>query len=74
MENMMNERIGELAEQACFDEIGKDYSLYFNLTKDKIKTFAELLIHEVFAKMEDNGFEVYQPVKKSVMKHFGVEE
>jgi len=42
----MNERIKELAEQACFDEIGKDYSLYFNLTKDKVEKFAELIVKE----------------------------
>jgi len=42
----MNERIRQLAEQACFDEIGKDYSLYFNLTKDKVEKFAELIVKE----------------------------
>ena len=42
----MNERIKQLAEQACFDEIGKDYSLYFNLTKDKVEKFAELIVKE----------------------------
>ena len=42
----MNERIRELADIACFDEISKDYSLYFNLTKDKVEKFAELIVKE----------------------------
>lgn len=42
----MNERIEEIAKQACFDEIGKDYSLYFNLTKDKVENFAKLIVQE----------------------------
>lgn len=49
----MSEQIREIAERAVFDEIGKDYSLYFNLTKDKVDRFAELIIKEVFAATKD---------------------
>jgi hypothetical protein len=63
----MNERIKELAEQACFDEIGKDYSLYFNLTKEKVEKFAELIVRECA--------EFTHPVtRKFIFEHFGVEE
>ena len=40
---MTKDEIIEMARETCFDEIGKDYSLYFNLTKDKIYNFAKLV-------------------------------
>lgn len=43
-----------------------------SLNKNQQK-FAELIVKEVFAKIDDERFEVYQPVKEAVMKHFGVE-
>jgi len=67
----MNERIKKLAEQACFDEIGKDYSLYFNLTKDKVEKFAELIVRECMSYMEDGDIDF---AKFMIRKHFGVEE
>jgi hypothetical protein len=71
----MNERIKELAKQACFDEIGKDYSLYFNLTKDKVEKFAELIVGECSlvadrTQAEDMGWNIGEIIKE----HFGVEE
>ena len=69
----MNERILELMEQAsahaCYDEPGQ-----FCLMNSEIEKFAELIVRAVFDKIEEERFEVYQPVKESVMKHFGVEE
>jgi len=69
----MNPRIKELMEQAssnaCYDEPNQ-----LHLMNDEIEKFAELIVREVFAKIEDERFEIYQPVKESVMKHFGVEE
>ena len=71
----MNERIDELIKQCSqtqtsyYDGRGNVTSTHF----DKYK-FAELIVKEVFAKIEDERFEVYQPVKQSVMKHFGVEK
>ena len=67
----MNERIKKLAEQACFDEIGKDYSLYFNLTKDKVEKFAELIVRECMSYMEDGDIDF---AKFMIKQHFGVEE
>lgn len=64
----MNERIAELYEQALVIEDGGDY---VSGELDPVK-FAELIVREVFAKIEDERFEIYQPVKESVMKHFGV--
>jgi len=79
----MNERLKQLAEQACFDEIGKDYSLYFNLTKDKVEKFAELIVKECIdcavwvGKSNHNPVEpihTAHAVKRRIEKHFGVEE
>jgi len=73
----MNERIRQLAEQAGFrsDVTVTDGNNKRMDTKTSIalEKFAELIVREVFAKIEDERFEVYQPVKESVMKHFGVE-
>ena len=74
----MNKRIKELAEQACFDEIGKDYSLYFNLTKDKVEKFAELLVKECteLAKHHVMNISTYgdaEFVDEQIKQHFGIE-
>lgn len=69
----MNERIRELAKQACFDEIGKDYSLYFNLTKDKVEKFAELLIKEC-AQLVDRAISEGGVDGRVIKEHFGVKE
>ena len=70
----MNERIRLLAEQACFDEIGKDYSLYFNLTKDKVEKFAELIVKEC-ANIANAGIDLTEShlIGDDILKHFGVE-
>lgn len=70
----MNERIQKLIEHATetfttyFDGRGNVTETYFDKEK-----FAELIVKEVFAKIEDERFEVYEPVKEAVMKHFGIE-
>ena len=69
----MNERIKELAEQACFDEIGKDYSLYFNLTKDKVEKFAELIVKECAEFVENDDYRGITLAGR-LRLHFGVEE
>ena len=71
----MNERIEKLVTEAFFDEStnGPDEKMY-TLGERKMQLFAELIVREVFAKIEDERFEIYQPVKESVMKHFGVKE
>jgi hypothetical protein len=83
----MNIRIKELAEQAG-EYVNEVYTPPVrSKTPGKIwedghiewhtqfnQKFAELIVREVFAKIENERFEVYQPVKESVMKHFGVEQ
>jgi hypothetical protein len=75
----MNERIRELAEEACFDEIGKDYSLYFNLTKDKVEKFAELIIEECIKQVNKDHFGGPESWDRSldnairnIKEHFGI--
>lgn len=84
----MNEKIAEIAKKAgiTFKPMmidGEEYSyqhVHFNdYTKGVedeagcIKLFAELIVRAVFDKIEEERFEVYPPVKESVIKHFGVE-
>jgi hypothetical protein len=70
----MNERIKELAEQAGFRYIKDEGIGWAGNHNSSLPRFAELIVREVFAKIEYERFEIYQPVKDSVMKHFGVEE
>ena len=75
----MNNRIKEIAEQAeqyALDKANEnnDEEFEYSFDDDFKEKFSELIVREVFTKIEDNGFEIYQPVKESVMKHFGVYE
>jgi hypothetical protein len=68
----MNERIKQLWDDAAL--ASGDESKTWDGQVAFMALFAELIVREVFAKIEDERFEIYQPVKESVMKHFGVEE
>jgi hypothetical protein len=70
----MNERIRELAKQTGYIWHASGDPQIYEFTPEKLEKFAELIVREVFAKIEDERFEIYQPVKESVMKHFGVKE
>ena len=75
----MNERIIKLGLDSHMlnyidNETPRRYFLSGHADEDDLQKFAELIVREVFAKIEDERFEIYQPVKESVMKHFGVEE
>ena len=75
----MNERIKELAKQAeqyALDKANEtnDEEFEYSFDDDFKEKFSDLIVREVFNKIEDNGFEIYQPVKESVMKHFGIDE
>jgi hypothetical protein len=50
--------------QGCFDK----YDV------DALKKFAELIVKAVFARIEEERYDVYEPVKEAVMKHFGVKQ
>lgn len=70
----MSERIKELAFQAdLLIKKSNGNEFRFGAIDPKLEKFAELIVKEVFAKIEDERFEIYQPVKESVMKHFGIE-
>lgn len=77
----MNERIRELAKEAGFEidngpllpglttitmQVG---GLYVGVPVEK---FAELIVKEVFNRISEERFEVYEPVVQSVKQYFGV--
>jgi len=76
----MNERLKQLYRQAHsirnYDgdpmRDGNPPDIYWQ-GETSAERFAELIVKEVFAKIEDERFEVYEPVKEAVMKHFGIE-
>jgi len=72
----MNERIRELALRAGggLSCIAEPLEHPWKFSQAELEKFAELIVREVFAKIEDERFEVYQPVKELVMKHLGVQE
>lgn len=76
----MNERIRQLKESAHpkIDWAARYHVELNNGEKAEqenewFEKFAELIVKEVFSKLEDERFEVYEPVVKAVKKHFGVE-
>jgi hypothetical protein len=75
----MNERIGQLAIEAFFDEdtnVVSDKIYTFN--EEKMQKFAELIVEECIAQcwtvseLESNGY-VVSKCSKKIRKHFGVE-
>ena len=76
----MNERIRELAlSKGIYDCLCDPYDKFktgdnYGSVMWDLERFAELIIREVFIKIEDERYEVYEPVKEAVMKYFGVEE
>lgn len=64
--NYMNqqERIDALAKQCySYDHMNFDYN-----------RFAKMIVIECLNKIEDEGFEIWEPVIVNVKNHFGVEE
>lgn len=74
--NNLIEEIAEQAEKYAIDKANEtnDEEFEYSFDDDFKEKFSELIVREVFTKIEDNAFEIYQPVKKSVMKHFGIDE
>lgn len=68
----MNKRIRELAEQAekYADDNFKGESTYSEAYDSK---FAELIALEVLKVIENERYEIYEPVIEKVKQHFGVE-
>lgn len=46
---------------------------HYFMYREDIEGLIELVVRQVFAKIDDERFEVYEPVKESVLKHFGIE-
>lgn len=72
----MNKLIKELAVQAGAYWNHGDFNMGCSVEFQEVdlEKFAELVVKEVFTKIEAERFEVYRPVKESVMNHFGIEE
>ena len=80
----MNDKIKELAVKAGLAQIynGTEYpkllgKFFPNLsgpTTEQMEQFAELIVQEVFSKIEDERHELYPPVIDAVKTHFGIED
>lgn len=70
----MNERIEQLAEQ-CWVHTNEPLfaakSPHWEFDRQK---FAGLIVNEVFNRISEERFEVYEPVVQSVKQYFGVDE
>jgi len=68
----MNERIEQLAEQ-CWVHTNEPLfaakSPHWEFDRHK---FASLIVNEVFNRISEERFEVYEPVVQSVKQYFGV--
>ena len=76
----MNKRIKELAEEAwdsLIDEMGSFIDEGGRVNWDFLhaydQRYAGLIVKEVFNAIENERYEIYEPVVKSVKEHFGVE-
>jgi hypothetical protein len=79
----MNERIKNLSKKAWLlaheanDQAEEDEgeelteAEFGNVFQQK---FAELIVREVFTVIENEQYEIYEPVIQKVKQHFGVEE
>lgn len=70
----MNQVISKLWDQAV--SLTAELQLRANAWETEVNfmnTFVQLVVQEVFARIEDEGFEVREPVEDAVMKHFGIE-
>lgn len=74
----MNDRIlSYLKQHHCtfyFNSYGETVQDdHYFMYQAEVDGLIEIIVREVFDRIEDERFEVYQPVKQSVLKHFGVE-
>lgn len=47
---------------------------HYFMYREEIDGLVELIVNEVFNKIEDERFEVYEPVVKAVKEHFGIKD
>ena len=73
----MNKQIQDLADQAGIWCPTQEHNTWvkgeFIASPGELSTFAKLIVTRVFDKIDELGFEVYEPVVKAVKTHFGVE-
>ena len=70
----MNERIEKLMVKANLTEVIDDAYQERNDWQPFVEKFVELIVREVFSVIEDERYEIYDPVVHKVKQHFGVEE
>ena len=66
----MNERIKECWLKAAREDSGDKW----DTQEEFIERFARLIVMEVFSVIEDERYEIYDPVVQKVKQHFGIEE
>lgn len=71
MVQQMNKRILALAEQAGYGSSRWNTTDQFEQFMEK---FSQLIVLEVFDRIDAEKFEVYEPVIQKVKEHFGVKE
>ena len=66
----MNERIKECWLKAAREDSDDKW----DTQEEFIERFARLIVREVFSVIEDERYEIYDPVVHKVKQHFGIEE
>ena len=66
----MNEQIRECWLKAAREDSDDKW----DTQEEFIERFARLIVMEVFSVIEDERYEIYDPVVQKVKQHFGIEE
>jgi predicted metal-dependent phosphoesterase TrpH len=75
MDSKMNERIRELARQACITIVPEPFDDASRAWNNTMEKFAELIVEEVYDYILNATFDDEPwPSRKDVKQHFGVEE
>jgi predicted metal-dependent phosphoesterase TrpH len=74
----MNERIKELAKQACITIVPEPFDDASRAWNDTMEKFAELIVQECLTKIENEAAQYAEPVwafelVNDIKEHFGVE-
>jgi hypothetical protein len=74
----MNERITAWLKNHLvnceYTEFGWQECHRYEFDEDELKEYTKMIVGEVFDRIENESFEVYEPTVKAVKQHFGVEE
>ena len=66
----MNKRIKECWLKAAREDSDDKW----DTQEEFIERFARLIVMEIFSVIEDERYEIYDPVVQKVKQHFGIEE